>query len=57
MVFFVFMVIVFVVLHIFPSLPREMCSDNMHSKTVGRLCANNYVSFKKITVQSSMLLP
>lgn len=57
MVFFVSMVTVFVVVHIFASLPRDRCSDNIHSKTVGRLSANNYVSFKKITVQSSMLLP
>lgn len=57
MVFFVSTVTVFVVLHIFPSLPRDRCSDNIRSKTVGRLSANNYVSFKKITVKSSMLVP
>lgn len=57
MVFFVFMVIVSVVLYIFPSLPRERCSDNIHSKTVERISANNYVSFKKITAQSNKLLP
>jgi len=51
------MVILSAVLYIFPSLPGEVCSDNIHSKTVGRLYANNYVSFKKTTVQSNIAFP